>query len=139
MSSLPVTRDESALADLVRRLAPLGPQLVALEATGGYEVVVAAMLAAAALPVVVINPRQIREFARSAGRLAKTDTLAARALAPFAAAKGLITGRWDERRAEEPFAQGRYYRISGVGQRVLREAEAALIPALRQAAGRSHT
>src|SRR4030095_5384034 len=45
MSSLPVTRDESGLADLVRRLATLGPQLVALEATGGYEVVVAAMTA----------------------------------------------------------------------------------------------
>jgi len=81
-----VTRDESGLADLVRRLATLGPQLIALEATGGYAVVVAAMLATAALPVVVINPRQIREFARSTGRLAKTDTLDARAIATFAAA-----------------------------------------------------
>jgi transposase len=81
-----VTRDESGLADLVRRLATLGPQLIALEATGGYAVVVAAMLATVALPVVVINPRQIREFARSTGRLAKTDTLDARAIATFAAA-----------------------------------------------------
>lgn len=81
-----VTRDEPGLADLARRLATLGPVLIALEATGGYEVVVAATLAAAALPVVVVNPRQIREFARSTGRLAKTDTLDARAIAAFAAA-----------------------------------------------------
>ncbi len=81
-----VTRDEPGLADLVRRLQPLGPRLIALEATGGYEAVVAATLAAAALPVVVVNPRQIREFARATGRLAKTDTLDARAIATFAAA-----------------------------------------------------
>ena len=81
-----VTRDESGLADLARRLTALGPVVIALEATGGYETVVAATLAAAALPVVVVNPRQIREFARSTGRLAKTDTLDARAIAAFAAA-----------------------------------------------------
>lgn len=81
-----VTRDEPGLAELVRRLEALRPALIALEATGGYEVVVAATLAAAALPVVVVNPRQIREFARSTGRLAKTDTLDARAIASFAAA-----------------------------------------------------
>ena len=55
-----VTRDEPGLADLARRLEALGPRLIALEATGGYEIVVAATLAAAALPVVVVNPRQIR-------------------------------------------------------------------------------
>jgi transposase len=81
-----VTRNEPGLAELVRRLEALRPALIALEATGGYEVVVAATLAAAALPVVVVNPRQIREFARSTGRLAKTDTLDARAIASFAAA-----------------------------------------------------
>lgn len=81
-----VTRDELGLAELVRRLEALRPTLITLEATGGYEVVVAATLAAAALPVVVVNPRQIREFARSTGRLAKTDPLDARAIAAFAAA-----------------------------------------------------
>jgi transposase len=81
-----VPRDEAGLADLTRRLAALAPVVIALEATGGYEVVVAATLATAALPVVVINPRQIREFARASGRLAKTDTLDARAIATFAAA-----------------------------------------------------
>lgn len=81
-----VPREEAGLADLVRRLEALRPVLVALEATGGYETVVAATLAAAALPVVVVNPRQIREFARATGRLAKTDALDARAIAAFAAA-----------------------------------------------------
>jgi len=81
-----VTRDEVGLADLARRVAILSPLVVALEATGGYEVVVAATLAAAALPVVVINPRQVRQFARATGRLAKTDTLNAQTIAPFAAA-----------------------------------------------------
>lgn len=81
-----VTRDEAGLAELTHRAAALGPVVIALEATGGYEVVVAATLAAAALPVVVVNPRQIREFARSTGRLAKTDALDARAIATFAAA-----------------------------------------------------
>jgi transposase len=81
-----VTRDEPGLADLARRVAALSPVVIALEATGGYEVVVAATLAAAALPVVVVNPRQIREFARSTGRLAKTDALDAYAIAAFAAA-----------------------------------------------------
>jgi transposase len=81
-----VTRDEVGLADLARRVAILSPLVVALEATGGYEVVVAATLAAAALPVVVINPRQVRQFARATGRLAKTDTLDAQTIAAFAAA-----------------------------------------------------
>jgi transposase len=81
-----VTRDEAGLGDLVRQAAALSPSVIALEATGGYEVVVAATLAAAALPVVVVNPRQIREFARATGRLAKTDALDARAIAAFAAA-----------------------------------------------------
>ena len=80
-----VTRDESGLAALQGRLQSLQPGLIALEATGGYEVVVVATLAAARLPVVVVNPRQIREFARATGRLAKTDALDARAIAAFAA------------------------------------------------------
>ena len=54
------------------------PTLVVLEASGGYEVTVAAVLASAGLPVAVVNPRQIRDYARAIGQLAKTDTLDAR-------------------------------------------------------------
>ncbi len=64
--------------------ALFGPILVALEATGGFETVVAAALAAERLPLAVVNPRLIREFARAAGQLAKTDSLDARIIALFA-------------------------------------------------------
>ena len=81
-----VTRDDEGLERLVERLRALAPVLVALEATGGYETVVASALAAAQLPLAVINPRQIRDFARSTGKLAKTDRLDAAAIAHFAEA-----------------------------------------------------
>jgi len=76
--------DPDGLAGLVARLAPLRPALVVLEATGGYEHAAAAARAAAGLPVAVVNPRQARDFARAAGRLAKTDRIDAAALALFA-------------------------------------------------------
>ena len=79
-----VPRDSEGLTDLVARLSGLMPQLVVLEATGGFEIVVAAALAGASLPVVVVNPRQIRDFARATGRLAKTDALDAKVIALFA-------------------------------------------------------
>ena len=75
--------DLPALAEQVRALAP---QLVVLEATGGYERAAVAVLAAARLPVVVVNPRQVRDFAKATGRLAKTDRLDAQVLAHFAEA-----------------------------------------------------
>jgi transposase len=78
-----VERTEAGLAELVARLVPLGPTLVVLEATGGLEVVVAAALAAAKLPVVVINPKRARDFAKADGLLAKTDAIDARVLAQF--------------------------------------------------------
>jgi transposase len=81
-----IVRDDAGLAGLAERLARLRPALVALEATGGYEVTVAAALASAGLPVAVINPRQIRDFARATGQLAKTDALDARVIAAFAEA-----------------------------------------------------
>jgi transposase len=77
---------EEEVAALVARLAALEPMLVVLEATGGLEVRLAAALAAAGLPVAVVNPRQVRAFARATGRLAKTDRLDARAIAHFAEA-----------------------------------------------------
>ena len=81
-----VTRDDEGLERLVERLRALAPALVTLEATGGYETVVASALAAEHLPLAVVNPRQIRDFARSTGKLAKTDRLDAAAIAHFAEA-----------------------------------------------------
>jgi len=77
---------EGGLSALVAYLQPLAPTLIVLEATGGYEADVAAALGLAALPVAVVNPRQVRDFARAIGRLAKTDALDATVLAHFAEA-----------------------------------------------------
>jgi transposase len=79
-----VTRDGKGLEQLVDDLRTLAPALIVLEATGGFEIVVAAALAGAALPLAVVNPRQIRDFARATGRLAKTDALDAQVIALFA-------------------------------------------------------
>jgi transposase len=81
-----VARDGKGLAMLVERLQTLAPALVALEATGGYETVVASAVGAAQLPLAVVNPRQIRDFARATGKLAKTDRIDAAAIAHFAEA-----------------------------------------------------
>ena len=77
-------RDSNGLEQLVRELRQLAPALIVLEATGGFEVTVAAALAGAHLPIAVVNPRQIRDFARATGRLAKTDALDAQVIALFA-------------------------------------------------------
>lgn len=79
-----VRNAEEGLRDLVTRLTTLAPTRVVLEATGGYEMLCAAALAAAGLPVVVANPRQVRDFARATGQLAKTDRVDAQVLALFA-------------------------------------------------------
>jgi transposase len=81
-----VARDGEGVAGLAERLRAAGPQLIVLEATGGFEQVVAAQLAGANLPLVVVNPRQIRDFARATGRLAKTDRVDAAVIAHFAEA-----------------------------------------------------
>jgi transposase len=81
-----VTRDDEGIEELTRRLGAITPRLVVLEATGGFETVVAASLAAAGMPIAVVNPRQIRDFARATARLAKTDTLDAAVIAHFAEA-----------------------------------------------------
>lgn len=80
-----VSNDEAGVADLASRLLSLRPDLVVLEATGGFETLAAAALAAVQIPVVVVNPRQVRDFAKSTGQLAKTDALDAQVLALFAA------------------------------------------------------
>ncbi len=76
-------RDAEGLASLVARLVPLAPRVVAVEATGGYESVVVATLAAAGLPVVVVNPAQVRAFAQALGKRAKTDPIDADVIAHF--------------------------------------------------------
>ena len=81
-----VSYDEAGVQQLVSELVDLGPALVLLEATGGLELPLVAALAAAALPVVVVNPRQVRDFGRATGVLAKTDVLDAAILAHFAEA-----------------------------------------------------
>jgi transposase len=79
-----VPNDASGVTTLVDRVQVLQPTLIVLEATGGLERAVTSALATAGLPVVVVNPRQVRDFARATGQLAKTDALDARALAHFA-------------------------------------------------------
>jgi len=79
-----VANDERGVRTLVERLRALAPELIVLEATGGYELLAVAGLAAAALPVVVVNPRQVRDFAKATGQLAKTDRIDADILARFA-------------------------------------------------------
>jgi transposase len=81
-----VARDGKGLAALIERFGTLDPHLVVLEATGGFELTVAAALVAAGMPLAVVNPRQIRDFARAIGQLAKTDALDAKAIARFAEA-----------------------------------------------------
>lgn len=78
--------DEAGIRELVTRLQGVAPTLIVLEATGGYEMAVVAALASAGLPVAVVNPRPIRDFARATGQLAKTDRLDAAVNARFAEA-----------------------------------------------------
>lgn len=79
-------RDEEGMRELADRLRTLVPTLIVVEASGGLELPLVATLAAESLPVVVVNPRQVRDFARATGKLAKTDALDAAVLAHFAEA-----------------------------------------------------
>ena len=81
-----VERNASGVDRLIERMRSVSPHMIALEATGGFETVVAASLAAAALPVVVVNPAQIRAFAKAVGQRAKTDPIDAAVIAHFAEA-----------------------------------------------------
>jgi transposase len=81
-----VARNGEGLAGLVERLTAMAPALIAVEATGGFETVVAAALAGAGLPVVVVNPAQVRAFANALGKRAKSDPLDAAIIARFAEA-----------------------------------------------------
>lgn len=82
--ALSVPRDGTGLAELCRRLD--GASLIAVEATGGYETIVAATLSSHGLPVVIVNPAQVRAFAQALGKRAKTDPIDAEVIARFAEA-----------------------------------------------------
>ena len=81
-----VSHDDAGIRQLISKLKTLEPVMVLLEASGGLELPLVAALAAEAVPVVVVNPRQVRDFARATGKLAKTDSLDAAAIAHFAEA-----------------------------------------------------
>jgi transposase len=81
-----VTRDGKGLEELIDRLRALEPQLIAIEATGGFETIAAAAIAGAALPLAIVNPAQVRHFAQAVGKRAKTDPLDAEVIAHFAEA-----------------------------------------------------
>ena len=91
----PVANEPAAIDALVERVAQLEPERIVLEATGGYELPLVGALAQAGLPVVVVNPRQVRDFARSTGRLAKTD-------APGRAGAGPVCRRGPTHAAAHP-------------------------------------
>ncbi len=80
-----VEHSPAGMTALAEELADLGPTVVVVEATGGLETSLVAALGSAGLPVTVVNPRQVRDFARATGRLAKTDKLDAQVLAQFGA------------------------------------------------------
>ena len=79
-----ITNTQDGIGELVKELGSLGLDLVVLEATGGFETLLVSVLVEEGLPVVVVNPRQVRDFARATGKLAKTDTIDAQILALFA-------------------------------------------------------
>lgn len=81
-----VSNDNVGIADLVERLKKMGPTLIVLEPTGGFEMLVVAEMTRAGLPLAVVNAKRVRDFARATGQLAKTDKLDAKVLAHFASA-----------------------------------------------------
>ena len=126
-----VENDEQGIRALVERLKRETVALIVLEATGGYELRAVSALANASLPVVVVNPRQVRDFARSTGQLAKTDRIDARMIALFGERVRpevqVLADERDERRCPAsvqqkakralPFGNARFYK--SMPQRVL--------------------
>lgn len=95
------SNNDSGIQALIARLLSFKPQLILLEATGGYEILAAAALRQAGLPAHIINPRQVRDFARSSGRLAKTDKIDAAVLAHFAEALKPSLRPWPDEQQQE--------------------------------------
>ena len=86
MRSFAVARTGKGIDELIASVLTLSPALIAVEATGGFESIVAAGLASAGLPIVVVNPAQVRHFAGALGKRAKTDPIDAAVIAHFAEA-----------------------------------------------------
>jgi transposase len=95
------SNNDFGIQALIGRLLSLKPRLILLEATGGYEILAAASLRQAGLPAHIINPRQVRDFARSCGRLAKTDKIDAAVLAHFAEALQPALRPWPDEQQQE--------------------------------------
>ena len=85
-----VANSKKGIATLVKTLQKITPNMVVLEASGGYQTAVVAAMHEAAIPFKVVNPRQVRDFARSLNRLGKTDSLDARTLAEFGLSRKLV-------------------------------------------------
>lgn len=103
--------EADAHSALAAALEPLGVALVVMEATGGYEAALACALQAVGLPVAVVNPKQARDFARSMGRLAKTDRIDARMLAELAA---VLVGRDDLARFIRPLTNAQQQALAAL-------------------------
>jgi transposase len=132
-----VTRDAVGIDELIARLRVLKATVVGLEATGGYESVVAASLSAARLPVVVANPAQVRAFAKALGRRAKTDTIDADVIARFLeATKPIVRPLPDEATRELSELVGRRTQIMAMmtaeRQRKLRNANKRSIASIER-------
>lgn len=96
-----VSRDGAGLDELIVRLKALSPKVVVMEATGGFEAVVAAALAGACVPLAIVNPRRIRAYAQAAGQLAKTDRLDAALIAAFGRAMNIVAQAVPDQAARE--------------------------------------
>jgi transposase len=126
-----VANDEAGLKELAEKLAAVQPQLIVLEATGGYERLCAASLAQSGLGVAIVNPRQVRAFAIATGVLAKTDKVDARVLAHFAASvRPRVRALPDEQREALDELLGRRRQLMGMlvqEKNRLQQARAALV------------
>jgi transposase len=139
-----VANDAAGVEKLAGRLAKLSPALVALEATGSFEILAAAQLAAAGMPVAVVNPAQVRSFADASGKRAKTDAIDAAVIARFAAACGIkARGLADEqtrlladlvgrRRQITAMIVAEEARLKRAANRKLKQSIARLLTALRR-------
>jgi transposase len=125
--------NDRGIKQLVKRLAALKPQLIVLEASGGYESLVIAALAEAQLPVALINPQAVRKFAGATGKLAKTDKIDAQVLAHFAEALRPEPRPWPDQahQALKAALQRRAQVVKMIGQEQNR-LEKTFIPAVRQ-------
>ena len=99
-NTVPVANTKSGIGNLVKRMRALNPQLIVVEATGGYEEVLVLALFEAGLPVALVSPQRVRQYARAKGRLAKTDQLDAQLLAEYGQKiqPRLFVGKSEERK-----------------------------------------